>query len=389
MIESTTPGIGELELPAVDAEEMDRILAEGATLPALFYTDPEIARLEDDLIFRRSWQYICAELELTKPGDYVTASLYGTYFEVPVVIVRGQDMELRAFINVCRHRAHFVATGRGNRKTLQCTYHGWTYGLDGCLRAVPRQQEGGLPPFETLGLYPLAVDTWAGFVFVAIDPQEPLMAALGELPEILEREGYDFPFVGEKGLVPREPSELPCASNWKVFLENAVECYHCPTTHTNSFSDFFCVDDRYQHVNYDRGCYHVAPFAPKVAERWSDATAEHEGGDFQFYFLWPNMFFIGGVRGGRAGMTRVVPVGPRDSKFVTRSYTRPAENEEYVAAFDAMLDETLREDIAVCERVQTGLRSGLYQWGYTLPKSEQNMRHIYRMVWETLSPAFR
>jgi phenylpropionate dioxygenase-like ring-hydroxylating dioxygenase large terminal subunit len=133
----------------------------------------------------------------------------------------------------------------------------------------------------------------------------------------------------------------------------------------------------------------VAPFVPKVAERWSEATAEHTGGDFQFYFLWPNMFFIGGVRGGRAGMTRVVPVGPRESKFVTRSYNRPAENEEYIAAFDRMLDETLAEDIAVCERVQTGLRSGMYEWGYTLPKSEQNMRHIYRMVWDTLSPAFR
>jgi len=382
-------------------EELDQLLADGATLPSVFYTSEELARLEDDLIWRRAWQPVGVEPELRKVGDYFTTHLSGTYFKVPVVVVRDQDLQLRAFINVCRHRAHYVATGSGNRKTLQCTYHGWTYGLDGCLRNVPRQQEGGLPPFEELGLYPLPVESWKGYIFTAIEPQETLTEALGELPEVMERNGYPFPFAPENvdpdyAYVRQDPDRGVGASgsNWKAQNENNIECYHCPTTHTHSFSEMYKVDPgHYFHREFDRGVYHIGDVQDSVAERLG--LTERGPAEYQFYWLWPNIYFGGGgvIPRRTTGFGRLLPDGVDACVSDGVGYRLPdgdqipldPELEEEFAEYWRL---TFAEDREAAARVQTGLKSGMYQWGYTLPESERNMRHFYRLVWETLRPAF-
>ena len=116
MINFVVRGITVSAQPEIDPDEIDRILAEGATLPAVFYTDPTIAELEDELIFRPSWQIVGVEPELRNVGDYFTTEISGYGFAVPIVVLRDEEMQLRAFVNVCRHRAHFVVVGSGNRK---------------------------------------------------------------------------------------------------------------------------------------------------------------------------------------------------------------------------------------------------------------------------------
>ncbi len=182
MINSALRGLGLRAQSPIDPDEINRNLATGATLPAFFYTEPGIAELEDELVFRPSWQIVGVEPEVRNVGDYFTTDISGYGFTVPIVVLRDKEMALRAFANVCRHRAHSVVVGCGNRKTLQCSYHGWVYGLDGCLRAVPRSNEGGLPPFEQLGLVPLAVDSWKGYVFVSLKPTETLARRSGSFP---------------------------------------------------------------------------------------------------------------------------------------------------------------------------------------------------------------
>src|SRR5690242_1450502 len=107
------------------------------TLPYSWYSDPEILRREQEHIFRSSWQYVGHSGQLPQPGSFF-ATAAGT---TPVVVTRDRDDELRAFVNVCRHRGFTVAEGEGCRETLQCPYHAWTYGLDGRLRAAPRSEE--------------------------------------------------------------------------------------------------------------------------------------------------------------------------------------------------------------------------------------------------------
>ena len=111
-------------------------LAAGLTLPAGWYTDPAVLRLEQERIFRRSWVYAGRAEQVAEPGQFFTARSG----DVPIVCVRGQDGELRAFVNVCRHRASVLVAGEGKRETLQCGYHAWTYNLDGSLRSAPRSE---------------------------------------------------------------------------------------------------------------------------------------------------------------------------------------------------------------------------------------------------------
>ena len=111
--------------------------AHARTLSAFEYTDPTLFQREQSAIFGRTWQLVAHVTDLLRPGDFVPV----TVLDEPIVMIRGLDGELRGFYNVCRHRAGQVALTKGNRKSLQCRYHGWTYGLDGALRACPEMEE--------------------------------------------------------------------------------------------------------------------------------------------------------------------------------------------------------------------------------------------------------
>jgi phenylpropionate dioxygenase-like ring-hydroxylating dioxygenase large terminal subunit len=399
MLEATRPTVSSAaDALGMEAQEVDRILDQGATLSAPFYTSEVIARVEDDRIWRREWQIVGVEPELRKVGDYLTTRIAGTFFDVPILVVRDRDRRLRAFANLCRHRPHPVLTGSGQTTTLRCGDCEWDYGLDGRLRAVPTAVGEELP-FD-LSLVALPVETWAGFVFVALDPDESLEEALGEFPQVLEQNGYHFPFAPEN-VDPswdyvRVSHEDGGASNWKAQVENGVECYHCPTTHTHSFSDIYKVDSKnYTFHNFDRGVYHASSYNDAIAARLGLTERDTGTPEYQFYYLWPNMTLYGGKRARvQGGLTRRRPNGVHGCYREFVSYRLPGADDAYAdpeveAYFDEMTRLTAEEDAEAAARVQTGLKSGMYTWGYTLPVSERNMRHFYSLVWEALGPAFR
>lgn len=131
-------------------------LSRAATLPARWYTDPAFLDAEREKIFFRTWQAVARTADLQRPGDFAAVDLLGE----PLVLTRGSDGVLRGFYNVCRHRAGQVASGKGNRKSLQCQYHGWTYALDGSLLNTP--EFDGVEDFDKtcFGLRPVRVETW-------------------------------------------------------------------------------------------------------------------------------------------------------------------------------------------------------------------------------------
>ena len=104
------------------------------TIPWSWYSDPAVLQIEQERIFRRSWQYVGRADELPEPGSFLATRVA----DVPVLLVRDGEHVLRAFLNVCRHRGSLLCEGSGTRATIQCPYHAWTYALDGSLTAAPR-----------------------------------------------------------------------------------------------------------------------------------------------------------------------------------------------------------------------------------------------------------
>jgi choline monooxygenase len=222
------------------------------TFPTNWYYDERIFELEQERIFQREWQYVGHISRLPdKPGSYFTAMIG----RLPVVVVRKEDGEPAAYLNVCPHRGSLVATGSGCRGVFQCRYHGWTFNLDGSLRAAPRSDRESNFDTSHIRLRPLKLETWGPLIFVNPDLNAaPLSNTLGGISKLMEERGVD---IFRHPLRASRQYEIKC--NWKLTLDNNTECYHCKTVHPD-FSRNYCVDaDNYNVDSFDRSFSHTSP----------------------------------------------------------------------------------------------------------------------------------
>jgi choline monooxygenase len=209
------------------AGRVERGLGRAPVPPALearHYLDPAALDRELAGLFQRTWQYAGHVCDLPDPGSYVTA----TAGDQPVLVLRGEDGDLRAFRNVCRHRGSQLLTGSGRcKRAIRCRYHGWTYdATDGRLLGVPEHRNYARLEKAGLGLMPARVEVLAGLVFVNLDKDaEPLADQTGDLGARLER--YGLPRLERFG--PTEGGSQP--ANWKIVVENYLEGYHVPIAH--------------------------------------------------------------------------------------------------------------------------------------------------------------
>ncbi len=343
-----------------------------ATLPWSWYSDPELLRREQERIFRCAWQYTCPAELVAERGAYCA----GRAGDVPVVAVRDGGGELRAFLNVCRHRGSLVAEGNGLRETLQCRYHAWTYDLDGRLRAAPRAQRE--PDFDAdgLALLPLSVETWGPLVFVNPDPDAaPLTESLGPLADLLSRE------VDVSSLRFRRRSEFELACNWKVAVENYLECYHCAVAHPGFSAVVDVTPDAYRLETHERSSSQFGPLRPGRGLE-TEARSVVEG---QFHWLWPvtKLYTLPGPQNLAAGP--LTPLGPeRTAGFLDYFFPADVGDDEVdeLLAFD---DQVGREDRELVESVQPGMRSGLLEGGRLMPESERLLAHFQQLVREALA----
>jgi choline monooxygenase len=347
----------------------------GLTLPASWYgSDHEIHRLEQERIFARHWQYVARSSQLTEPGSFV-ATRAG---HVPVVVVRDQEGELRGHVNVCRHRGHLVAQGSGQRATLQCPYHAWTYGLDGCLRAAPRSEREPGFDFDAYSLLPVSVESWGPFVFANPDPEAPPLAdSLGRIPEHLADGGIDV-----DRLRFRERLEWSHGTNWKVGIENYLECYHCPVAHP-SFSKLIDVDPD-QYLLRAEGLV-ASQFGPL---RDGEPGFDYPRGEVsraQYHFLWPNLTVNVDPGPPNLSFDTWIPVGPHEVAGVSDYFFGEEVTDSEAREIMAFGSQVAAEDMALVESVQQGLDSGMVPFGRLLPSSEHLIQHFQRLVYESLS----
>lgn len=325
-----------------------------------FYCGDAMHEFELRHVFGRAWQWVAHRAELAEPGDHVLTRVGGT----PVVVLRGADRALRAFPNVCRHRAGplVLCSGKG-LGNLRCRYHGWLYDTSGQLVAAPDMQDA--EGFSTAGvrLPPLRVREWQGLVFVALDEHAPdfdaVVAGIAERVRPVELAAMQF--------VHKESWDIAC--NWKVYVDNFLEGYHVPMVHPALAQ---AVD--YANYEVDLREWYSLQHAPL---RGSADT--YGAGEAQYYFVFPNTML--NVMPGRLQMNRVLPLGPARCRvdfewFYTPSPAVMARIDKERAATNAVQEE----DVAICERVQQGLASGHYVPGRLSPRREAGVWHFHERL---------
>lgn len=361
--------------------EKDKLLADieaGWSLPSSWYTSQEITDLEIERLFRKTWQYFCRTEQVANIGDYVSGYVGG----VPVVILRNAD-GLAGFVNVCRHRRHEVAKGCGHTKLLQCAYHAWTYGLDGCLKGAPRAEKEGDFNTSEFSLYKVNVETWGPWVFVNCDEQsKPLHSYLGELPKLIADGGIDI-----NSLKFESRTEWTAESNWKVMLENYLECYHCPVAHPG-FSAVIDVDpDSYQLKAYPWHLSQMAPARAKGIETGMKKAGYDPRGEIQvsqYHLLWPNLTININPGHPNLSLDLWLPDGSDKARGFSEQYFGDAAPEQWKKDLIEFNIEVGKEDDDLTNSVQKGLRSGYVDRGRFLPKSENLILSFQKLLVNSL-----
>jgi choline monooxygenase len=323
-------------------------LERARTIPAAWYRDPEVYELERRSVFADSWQPVGRREQLTAPGSFVTTELAGE----PILLVRGEDGVLRAFANVCRHRAAPLMTAAcGQATRLRCRYHGWTYDLAGRLRGVP--EFDGVEDFrrEDNGLVGLVVAEWGPFAWVHVEaPALSLDDYLAPMPAQVTEEVATLTWVTRR--------EYDVACNWKVYVDNYLDGgYHINSVHPGLAG----VLDYTNYRTEVRGNTSVQTSPLRPAE--GAVGAVRAGKSTQYWWVFPNLML--NLYPGLMDTNLVLPLGPDRCRVVFDYYFADAgpASARYIEESIAVTHQVQIEDGGICEEVQRGLGSSKYDTG--------------------------
>ena len=317
------------------------------TLPASDYHDPDVHRLERAAIFAREWLCIGSAASVADAGTFLADTVAGW----PIVVVRDQTGHLRAFHNVCRHRAGpLVDDGPGTCRTFVCRYHGWSYGLDGALRSA---RDSGLDASDLVGLdlLEVRVATWRGLLFVGLEPSLPALEDW--LSPAFIAQCADFPM---EAWTPSTRATHALACNWKTYSDNYLEGYHIP----------------YVHPSLARAL-DMTTYGVTVHEGWARHDARTRNGAATagvWLYHWPNLAL--NLYEDGMSVERWFPTSPvgctlvLDYVFAVPSDAASSANQQAVDASTV----TCLEDKAICEAVQRNLEAGAYADGVLAPRHE-------------------
>jgi choline monooxygenase len=367
--------------------DVDEKIACAETLASRFYTDPAMLAVERARIFQRTWQLVgtlrqsCGEVcgaprTIGDPESYFTAEVAGE----PIIVVRDKQGTLRAFSNVCRHRAGPIALGSGCQHVLRCQYHGWTYTLEGKLIGTP--DTDGVEFFDrsTMGMVPLRVDTWEQFIFVNFDTAAPPLAeVLGQIPQ--QAAGFQF-----AGLQFAERRDYVIDCNWKVYVDNYLEGYHIPIAHPGLMKEL-----DYANYRTETFRYHSQQFAPIRAMKETDSAAQRfyaPGAGLQqalYFWIFPNLML--NIYPDNISTNLIVPLAQDKTLTIFEWFFHDVAapvNQGRVARAVAFSDEVQQEDIMLCQNVQKGLQSATYDRGRYSVKRENGVHHFHMLLGEFL-----
>jgi choline monooxygenase len=354
----------------------DLPLERARTIPNTWYFDPAIYELERRAVFASTWQQVGRTEQVAGPGSFLTAEIAGE----PVLVVRDEKGELRAFANVCRHRAAPLLTEPcGTVTKLRCRYHGWTYDLAGRLRGTP--EFDGVQEFakEENGLAPLTVAVWGPTVWVHLDPpRQSLEEFLAPLPKWVAGRGLEkLKFTGAHEYV------LKC--NWKVYVDNYLDGgYHVNTVHPAlaGVLDY----SQYKTTTHGNTSVQTSPLVPNTAD--ATTTMTRTGTEAAYWWVMPN--FMLNLYEGVIDTNLVLPLGPDRCKVIFDFYFADTEGDhaaQYIRDSIAVANQVQEEDMGICEEVQRGLKSRSYRSGRFSVKREVAGYYFHQLLARRLRAA--
>ena len=351
------------------------------TLPSRLYLDESIYEQEKQKIFYCNWHYAGHLSQLNKPGDYLTA----TVADESIFIVRGQDQTLRGFYNVCRHRAHQLLEGSGNTRNIVCPYHAWSYALDGELRHARISEK--VPGFDKseFCLQPVRVDTLCDLVFFNLDPDAESLdsQAPGLAQDLQER----IPELGNlRAAESISPFGSAIAANWKVVVDNFVECYHCPLVHPE-FASLIDMSS-FQMETFSNWSRQLAPDTrPENSAYPFDSEAPVQNA--AFWYLWPTTSISMFPGSPNLIVMSILPLGHRKTSFSGYQYALEIDQDDDMRQ-QYQVDVLSPPDVVLCESVQRGLKSRSYDQGRFMVDSdtsgiaEHAVHQFHRLVLSAL-----
>ena len=350
------------------------------SLPGWLYFDPEFFEAEKKAFLRAAPQVVCHESEIPEAGEWRTLEYLGE----SVIVIRGDDGRVRAFSNVCRHRGSRLVDGTGGcSKVLTCPYHAWSYARDGRLVGVPHRQEYPDLQTETLGLKPVALENWRGFLFVTLEPGVPSIAEM-MAPYDDEIAPYRF-----EELKPLAPLRLrPRQLNWKTIADNYSDHLHIPVGHpglTRLFGKSYRIEakdwvDKMEGDLVDKESANPSErayqrYLPKV-----DHLPPTHQRKWLYYKLFPNVAFD--IYPDQVDFMQWLPVSPTESLIREISYALPDDRRAMKAARYCNWRINRRvnaEDTALIARVQQGMASRSFAVG-PLSDKEVCLRHFCKRM---------
>jgi len=349
---------------STDVKPRDVMPTDARTLPARYYTDPAIFRTEMERFFFRMWIAAGRADQIPSPGDYVLREIVGE----SVIVARGDDGRIRAFYNVCRHRGTRLCTVPEGRfaGSIQCPYHSWTYGLDGCLVGAPHMDE--VPHFrrEDHPLRQIPCDVWDGHIFLSLNENVGLLGdQLADLPSKFRSWGMADLRLGHRIV-------YDVKANWKLIIQNYNECLHCPNLHPalNKLSHYLSGENEPLKPTYMGGRMDLRPGVETLS---MDGTCPRallpglgpdERRRVYYYAIFPNMLLS--LHPDYMMTHMLWPLAPDRTINVCEWHFHPSELAK--PGFDAndaigFWDMTNRQDWHVCELSQAGISSRGYRPG--------------------------
>ncbi|GAA3398214.1 aromatic ring-hydroxylating oxygenase subunit alpha [Cryptosporangium minutisporangium] len=356
-----------------------------ATLPGAYYTDPAVFVREQEQIFERMWFAAIRADDLAAPGTFRTTRVG----RESVVLVRGRDGAIRGFLNVCRHRGAQLCTEEQGAvgRAFRCTYHAWTYDLTGRLVAAPNL--ASMPGLDktAYGLVPVSTHEWLGYVWVCLADEPPSFAddvqgaVVDRLGDLAAIDAYDLP-----SLKVGRRIRYDVAANWKLIVENFMECYHCATIHPELVEVLPEFADGYA-AQYYVG--HGAEFGDGIEGFTVNGSAGHDripgvsdAQDRRYFAITVRPQVFVNLVPDHVILHRMTPLAADRTVVECDWLYLPGvvDAGRDVSASVELFHRVNQQDFAACERTQPAMSSRVYARGGVLVPSEHHLAGFHDWV---------